>query len=298
MKKVNKKELHSIFLKMKENKQQGFNELYEKYNRLVYQIAFSIINHKEKSEDIMQNVFTKILDMKENKLPNENESSWLYAVTKNEAIDYMRKQKNEINIEDIYYISESKDELLHILDKDKYNKMISRLNEVEQEIVSLKIIGGFSFKEIANILKMPMGTVQWKYYNALHSLKMIIGNVGILIFTTILYITRRNYISKQKVQEDSTQNQEQVTENKKQNNILEDSAMNSSTIIENTETNTIEEIQNETISDIQTNSNIGVYNEIDIGLITLCIIFLIFTIIFSIIFIKNQQNRKKKTSKE
>ena len=100
MKSINKQELHKLFAELKTNKQEDvFNELYNKCGNLVYKIAFSILKNKENSEDIKQIVFLKIWKINKEILPDKNEASWLYAVTKTEAITFLKKQKNTINID-------------------------------------------------------------------------------------------------------------------------------------------------------------------------------------------------------
>ena len=54
MKNIDKKELHSIFTNLRIDKEKSFNELYEKYSKLIYNIAFSILKSRENSEDVMQ----------------------------------------------------------------------------------------------------------------------------------------------------------------------------------------------------------------------------------------------------
>ena len=61
MKSINKQELHKLFAELKTNKQEDvFNELYNKCGNLVYKIEFSILKHKENSEEI---VFLKIWEI-------------------------------------------------------------------------------------------------------------------------------------------------------------------------------------------------------------------------------------------
>lgn len=52
MKSINKEELHSIFNGIASKNEIDFNKLYNKYSRLVYAVAFSILKNKEDSEDI------------------------------------------------------------------------------------------------------------------------------------------------------------------------------------------------------------------------------------------------------
>ena len=154
MKKIDKKELHMIFQKMATNKELYFNKLYENYKILIYSIAFSILKNSENSKDVVQKVYTKIWNIENEKLPKNNEASWLYTLTKNEALDFYKNQKNLLNIDDIYYLTDDDKELDKIIDKDYYNRIISKLDIQEQEIISLKILSNMSFKEISQILNI------------------------------------------------------------------------------------------------------------------------------------------------
>ena len=53
-----------------------------------------------------------------------------------------------------------------------FKEMIDKLEETERMIIDMKLIGELTFKEIAKILKSPMGTVTWKYKKAMDKLRM------------------------------------------------------------------------------------------------------------------------------
>ncbi|MBQ2836040.1 MAG: sigma-70 family RNA polymerase sigma factor [Clostridia bacterium] len=94
MVKVNEKELKEIFNEIKNYNNSAFEKLYNKYNTLVYGIAFSILKNKQDAEDVVQTVFAKIYDIDTDKLPTQKEASWLYTITKNESITLLRKRDN------------------------------------------------------------------------------------------------------------------------------------------------------------------------------------------------------------
>lgn len=156
MKKINAKELHQIFVDLRENRDKSFNELYEKYYKLIYAIAFSILKNRENSEDIVQTVFTKIYRLDNEKLPESNEASWLYTLTKYETLNYMKKQKNEEALDEIIDISYEDIELKKVINEDSYKRLVEKLDEKEREIVNLKIIGDMKFKDISKLLDMPI----------------------------------------------------------------------------------------------------------------------------------------------
>lgn len=303
MKNINEKELHELFCRLKKNEKLAYEELYQKYSSLVYKIAFSILKDKENAEDIMQNVFIKIANLSEEKLPTNYEASWIYSVTKNEAISYIRKNKETVSIEEVTQKSE-KDKIEEILQKENYESLISSLEQKEKQIISLKIEVGLTFKEIAKVLNMPIGTIQWKYYKSLHSLKLLIGNLSLFIITATLTITnlRKN---KRKtaniIDENMKENENQIIlEDTQKQESIEQNYRNEDTILSNYKENNKEFEQeeiNEEIRQETIESNIEL-NFIDIALIGITSVFLCFTIFFTIIFTNYQQKIKKKASKK
>ena len=275
MEKIKTKDLHQIFQKIISGNETAVEELYKNYKELIINIAFSIVKNRDLSEEIAQIVFVKIIKIDKSKLPINNESSWLYSVTKNETIEYLRKQHNEIDIDDIYDIANLKNEIDEIIDIDNFNTIIKCLDEKEKEIVSLKIISDFTFKEIAEILRIPIGTVQWKYYKAVHTLKIFISNLAMFVITFLIYIinTQTKNSFENMMEEDSVQDSIDIPNNHP-GNIIIDSSISGDTKLESS------------LSSVR-----------ELGLISVCSIFLILTIIWGIIFAKFQQKRKKKTSK-
>lgn len=300
--KYNEKELHEIFIKMKNTteKEEAFNTLYKNYHKLVYGIAFSILKNKDDSEDVSQSVFAKIYKLSKSKLPDKSESSWLYSVTKNETITYLRKKNKEINLDDdynIYNLQIENDDIKEIENIDAYKRTIKTLSPKEQEIISLKILSGLSFREISKVLNMPIGTVQWNYYKAIHSLQLLLGNISMFVITITLYLL----INRNKTKRSDEINMSAINEeivNGAETNITTEN----STVLDNTVTNeektqqqskpdeNVECIQSETREE----QSIFLNSKTDISLLALAIIFLIFIIIFTINCFKHYSNRKKK----
>ena len=315
---MNKEELKSIFLKIKENDIKGLEELYSQYHTMVYGIAFFIVKHKQDAEDIMQIVFEKIQKLDKTKLPSDKETTWLYTVTKNETLNYLKKKKGEISLDTIYEIESKNNEIDKKIDSIEFNQLIRKLNGKEQEIISLKILSDFSFQEISNLLNEPVGTVKWRYYKSLRFIKKMIGSlamsviaftIGIKTMFTNMKTNTEQQETIQSEEEVNTNNQEvQNTSGQDNNDINDKKSQNEEQskemqemIQEETEikdeatsnTSTQEnEIKQETILEEGMAENQISY--VGIGFIGISVIFFIMTIIF---FIKYQLNMKKKLSK-
>ena len=315
--KVNRKELHNIFIGIRKHEKKEFDKLYENYKTLIYGVAFSILKNKEDSEEIVQTVFMKIFKLAQDKLPNKNEASWLYTLTKNETICYLRTKRENINIEDIYEIEDECKDIDDTINKIQYNELIRKLNNMEREIISLKVLSDCSFSEIAKMLNKPVGTVKWKYYKAINTLKITLSNLAMFLITFIIGV---NTIKKQSTKpkqetniehttieeqknntEDEGQlnntNREEQKDNMKYDNTL-DSPENDQESIEDQTTNSVKDITNETeqATTIQENTpNVNQY--VGISMLSISAIFLILTIIFSTFLVKYQLNNHSKSSK-
>mgnify|MGYP004534575623 FL=1 len=299
MGKINVKELEELFIEIKYGNKIAFEKLYNNYNKLIYNIAYSILKNKQDAEDVAQIVFEKLYSIDKDKLPTRNESSWLYSVTKNETINYLKHNKNNIDLDSIYNIEDDNNEINKIIDQDSYNRLIDKLNDKEKEIISLKIVSNLSFEEIGKLLKEPTGTIKWKYYKAVNTLKILLSNFGMFIITFVIGIkTLFNKKASDKVEQDKTignNTTEQTRENtndetKKGQENLKDEVK--SDISESQDNETKDEI-----NIIIQPTNTEIINNSGVFILSISFIFFIVTIIFSIIFAKYQLKLRKKLSK-
>ncbi len=188
MTQADKDNMHRIFNEIKKDRNKGLDKLFKLYHRKLYGISYSILKNKDDAEEVLQIVLMKLIKMDSELLPNENEWTWIYSVMKNASINYIRKNKSTYDIDDMYYISSDDNNIENVLDKDRFNRIISCLKEDEKEIVSLKIISDFSFAEISDIVNMPEGTVKWKYYKSLNTVKSMIGSIMAFIISITTYL--------------------------------------------------------------------------------------------------------------
>lgn len=200
MKNIDKQELHILFEGIKNNDKTSFDTLYEKYKSLVFGISFTVCRNNDIADEVTQNVFFKIWKLPQEKLPTSCEATWLYTITKNETIDILRKNTSYIDIDSIYNIANNENDISNIIDIDSYNRKISSLDEQGKQIVSLKLLSNFTFKEIGELLGIPTATVQWKYYKSLNYLKPILASLAIFIISFTIYIKSKITYNKNKMQ--------------------------------------------------------------------------------------------------
>ena len=290
MKNLNKQEIHNIMQKIKHNEKEAVEELYQKYRELLISISFSIVKNNDIAEEITQSIFLKIIQMNTEQIPNNNELSWLYTITKNQSIDFLRKQKKDISLDEIYEIPDKNNKINDIINQDTYNKIIDSLSKKEKEIVSLKILAGLTFDEIGKLLNESTSTIKWRYYKAIYSLKLVLGNLGMAIVAFVIGF--KTLFNKTKV------NSEAVHIEDGSNNNYEDMVSIEQEISKSTESKNYDRIKetntitnDATIQHEEINTNI---NYVGVTFLTVSAVFLITTIIF---FIKYQLKLNKKSFK-
>ena len=289
-----KERIHEDFEKLKQNKEEHFDEFYKNNYNLVYRICFSILKNKENSEDVAQTVFEKIYKLPNEKIASSYESTWLYTVTKNEAIQYLRKSKFSLPLdENLNELESGKNEIRTIEESEDYKKLVKKLNKKQEQIVSLKVLSDFTFKEIGEMLSMPTATVQWHYYSSIKSLRLAIGNLAMFIIAFILGFKLWFKVDKN---EDNRTKSKSVNNSNKQNYETSNEEYENHSPIKGNDTSFIPNSLQETMESTSTDSAYSPtqnYSGIAyIGIFSLASIFLVCSIVFGIMFAKRKKNKQ------
>lgn len=299
MDKINKKEIHRIFQEIKSGEKSKLEELFLKYSQLVTNISFSIVKDKNIAEEISQMVFLKIMQLSPEKLPESGEVSWLYTLTKNQTIDFLKKQRNNIDVDSIEITDENK--IDEIIDKNTFENMIDGLDDIEKEIISLKVLPNLSFREIGLMLNMPTATVQWKYYKSINTLKILLGNLAMFVIISTVYLNSIKNTNQEI--EDATNNSNNTISNGNSGGSGGTGGMHFSTDFDESSFGDLEgsmfaDAAMDSSTETKTIINSVIPNTVgQIFLFSVATILLITSVIFGIIFIKRQQKRKHKSSK-
>lgn len=173
--------------RIKQGDKEGLKEIYQAYIAFIYSIVFEKLRNKENAEDITSEFFIKLWDKAELYQPGNGHKGWMATIARNMAIDFLRKHGRE-ELTDILHDGEEESESRvsaqsiyrgeiespvekSVVDHLALRQALETLKPTEREILNLKIMGDLTFKEIAIILHMPMGTVTWKYREAIKRLR-------------------------------------------------------------------------------------------------------------------------------
>lgn len=167
----------------------AFSCLIDKYEKMVYNLAFRMFNNISDAEDITQEVFLKIYRNIEKCAGKSSIKTWVYTITYNTCIDEIRKRKGKKDISfDMEIEGEENDFSFEIASNEPtpeqalmqkeglldIEQAINSLNEQNRTIVYLRDIKGLSYNDISTITGLNVGTVKSRLNRARNILKNII----------------------------------------------------------------------------------------------------------------------------
>ena len=169
---------------MKSSLEEDVNQIVNEFEVPLLRFAVRILRNPEVACDIVQEVFIKYVRYRQNttKETIQNVKAWLYRVTSNLALDYIRKHQRveELDEEMVKKVSHSNNgnpaSLLSEKDAESTAwTMLKTLGDREQKIVLLKVIERKSYQEIASIMELSATNVGFILHTSLKKLAKIMN---------------------------------------------------------------------------------------------------------------------------
>lgn len=150
-------------------------EIYNRYGHLVFGTCLKYLKNTENAEDITMIIFEKLHD-KVSTNDIQYFKSWLYMVTKNECLMYLRKRK--LDTTELIMEPSSENEVDFDADKEKQlvalEGSIEELKDPQKTCIELFYIKGMSYTEIAVQLNLEIKKVKSAIQNGKRNLKLIL----------------------------------------------------------------------------------------------------------------------------
>lgn len=144
---------------------QAFKELYDHYCTPLMQLALNIVHNREMAEEVVADVFIAVWRKKESLLQVSNLKWYLYAATRNIALNYLRKyaHKKTLHLDEAHlleYEITPEAQLINNEMRRHINMAISELPPQCRLIFKLVKEDGLKYREIAELLNISIKTVE------------------------------------------------------------------------------------------------------------------------------------------
>jgi len=146
----------------------AFEAIYTQLNRPIFTVIVRIVNDRALAEDLLQEVFVKLY---QSPPPSSvrRPRAYLFQTARNLAIDSLRASRPTVPLEEAEPQPAPQPADLHLA--MDVGAAMAALPQSQRQVVSLHLDGGLKFREIAQITHTPLGTVLWRYRQAIQALR-------------------------------------------------------------------------------------------------------------------------------
>lgn len=164
----------SLLLRAQQGESQAIERLIELYQDIIFSMAVSFTKNSHQAEDLAQDAWIKILRGLPKFRHDSKFSTWLYRITMNTFLNSTRAVRREAEVMGSLVPEDGAADsgLESTLDM---HQAVRELPEEFRSVVVLRYIADLSYKEIANVLELPLGTVQSRLRRALDKLESTLG---------------------------------------------------------------------------------------------------------------------------
>ena len=149
--------------------------LFERHHVTLFNYFLRLTGNRPISEDLVQEVFTRILKYRTTYRGEDRFAVWMYKIARNAHIDFLRRQKETVPLEDQFEEAQSVDLIPEErVERQQEAALISRalkrLSPKKQEVILLSRFQNLKYREIAELMECPVGTVKGMVHRAVQEL--------------------------------------------------------------------------------------------------------------------------------
>jgi RNA polymerase sigma-70 factor (ECF subfamily) len=161
------RELQLCLAALKDGDSEAFESIYHDLGVPLFTIIRRIVRDKSHSEDVLQELFIKLYQSPPQSVRNPR--AYIFQMARNLAIDSLRALPQTADLTDCEDLPDPFcDDELQYLDIES---ALAALPPLECQIVSMHVNASLKFREIAEVLGMPIGTAIWRYHQAIKRLR-------------------------------------------------------------------------------------------------------------------------------
>jgi RNA polymerase sigma-70 factor (ECF subfamily) len=161
---------------------QAFETLVDRYEKVIFNLAYRICNNYGDAEDITQNVFIKVYENLKKYNDRYKFFSWLYRIAVNETLNMVKFKKNTDNLNDQHPAQQpSPEDQYQQTETDQLvQDALMSLKPKYRLVLILKHFQNFSYHDIAQVLKISQKIVKSRLYIARQLFGQILTDRGII----------------------------------------------------------------------------------------------------------------------
>ena len=166
------RECDDAIVKIANGEKDALKTVFTAYSQFIASAAYQILQNKEDSEDVLQDVMIKIASNASSYKPGSSPRAWVAAIARNTALDKARSRRANVSLDE-YTDTDLPEQLIYEDSEEKrqLGEALRSLPPDDRVIVDLKIYGGLKYKEISAALDITPAAAQKRYERAIDKLR-------------------------------------------------------------------------------------------------------------------------------
>ena len=167
-----------LMFAVKEGQIDKLGLLFERHHVVLFNFFLKLTGNRELSDDLVQEVFLRILKYRNSFRGDSKFTSWMYQIARNARVDYYRKRKLEVLPDEDVREPVSQDpiameELETSQEAAMVRKALDKLPFKKREVLVLSRFQNLKYEEISKILNCPVSSVKVLVHRAIKDLRGI-----------------------------------------------------------------------------------------------------------------------------
>lgn len=172
-----------LIRRIMQGEQSLFAVLVERYQQLVFTVAFRMVNSREDAEELAQSAFVKAYQHLGSYRGDAKFSTWLYTIVQSVCLTFLRKRRlntHSLDNDQVFHAADNLDGGLRANEVETKSKVqvvreaIGRLGPDDAQVLTLFYQGEQSLEEISRIMGIEPNTAKVKLHRARQRLKTLI----------------------------------------------------------------------------------------------------------------------------
>jgi RNA polymerase sigma-70 factor (ECF subfamily) len=175
--------LNDCLSRVAEGDRDAFGELYDQCSGRVFGLVRRLLRDAAQSEEVTQEIFLEVWQNAKRYDPSKGSAAtWILTMAHRRAVDRIRSSQStrdrdqKIGLRDLEIDYDSVSESVEIsVEHERVGQALRRLTELQRQAVTLAYYGGYSHSEVAEMLKVPIGTVKTRLRDGMIRLRDELG---------------------------------------------------------------------------------------------------------------------------
>jgi RNA polymerase sigma-70 factor (ECF subfamily) len=179
------------------SQEEALAQLYDRYNRLVFSLAFAIVRDRATAEEITLDVFMRVWQKAATYQPDRAKvSTWLTHITRNHAIDILRRWSSRPEQQAVAWEEEigpgydsagrsPAESAEDLLQREHIRTSLKTLPPEQRQVLLMAYFEGYTQTQIAETLRQPLGTIKTRMRLAMQKLRALLGSESEQVDTSV-----------------------------------------------------------------------------------------------------------------